>query len=265
MAILWRHLWARFKPRLSYHDLQAIFRFYAEAVARNEPVTTYVKRLQRSDASSHAIADLVESISVRLRAISDEKTKSDQARLCRILLLEQADNAVSDHYLTLGGDEALRHVCLAAIYGSETDEDIQRKEAELLRNYCRAIWIESSIACLYEEQFNTYMSLNAFLKPYRAMTELYMRHLCTKLFSHVMSEHGRPDLRRVSELYEAACTDSTVLELSEVRNGYLDAIRNGFVDGLYPLQERFARIAQSAQTAIESSLAGTAQNGQESS
>lgn len=258
VPILWRHLWARIKPRLSYYDLEAIFRVYAAATARNEPVLTYVNQLRESHSTSDAIDDLVETISERLRAISAEETKANQSRACRVLLLEQADIAIPDHYLTLGGDESLRHVCLAAMYCLETDEDIRKTEAELLRRYFNALWIEASIACLYEEQFNSYMSVDAFSKPYRAMTTLYTRFLCTKLFSQVMSQNDRADLRSISELYEEACADGTVVELSEIRSNFFDAIRKGFVDNLYPLQERFAKIAQSAQSAIESSLASGA-------
>ncbi|MCC5809456.1 MAG: hypothetical protein JJU06_03700 [Ectothiorhodospiraceae bacterium] len=257
MKILWRHIVARFKPRLSYTDIERIFRFYARACAREEPVLAYTDALRKAHAESDPIEDLVAVVAPRLRDIANEREKAEQARECRATLLEQVDRAVPDHFLSRGGDESLRHVCLAAIYNLESEEEVRGKEYESLMSYCRALWGEAALACLYEEQFGSYMPLNDFSKPYRAMSELYVRFLCTKLFSHVMSEHDRSDLKSISAAYEAACADSTVAELGEIRSHYFDAIRRGFVDHLYPLQERFASLSQSAQASIEAALGET--------
>jgi hypothetical protein len=242
------------KPRLSHSDLEAIFRFYADAVAQNEPISTYVSRRRESDASADLGTWLAGSLATRLNGVSLETTKEAQARECRMLLLEHADAAISDHYLTLGADEELRHICVAAMYGLETDEELDKKENELLWSYIDALWKETALTCLYEEQFDSYMPLDSFAQQYRAMTELYTRFLCNRIFSGVMNEHDRPDLQRVAQLYEQACTDSTVLELSDIRANYHGVIRKGIVEDLYPLQERFAKVAQAAQSRIKDNL-----------
>lgn len=254
MGILWRHIWARIKPRLSYADLETIFRSWAIAVAKNEPLSTYMSRLRERDGASDLISVIIGAVAARLHDISAKETKANQARECRVLLLEQIDRRVSDGYLAFGGDESLRHICLAAMYGAETDEDIRTRETEKLVSYCNALWIETSIAALYEEQFNSYMPLDNFWGSYIAMTAQYTRFLYVKLFSQVMSEQDRLDLRRVSELYEEACADSTVLELAEIRAKYCDAIKKGFVENLFPLQKRFASIAQSAISSVEAAF-----------
>lgn len=254
MEILWKHLWASIKPRLSYGDIERIFRYYAEATALNEPISAYVRRITDSDPTARPVDELVEHVSERLRVISLETNKEQQARECRMFLLEKADIAIENHYLTIGGDESLRHICLAAISGAETDADLERKHYEKLWSYFDALWVEASLACLYEEQCSKFLPLNSFDTQYRAMTELYIRFLCNKVFSAVMSEHGRKDLQRVSERYEEACTDSIVRELSEIRHEYREAIRSGIMDNLYPQQERFAEVARAAQSQLETGL-----------
>lgn len=254
MAVLWKHVVARFKPRLSYTDLESIMRSYATASTREEPILTYAENLRKADPSRPPVDDLLASFDAQLRDIASMRTKAEQARECRVLLLEQIDRSVPDHFLSRGGDESLRHVCLSAIYNLETEDDIRRKEGEALMSFCSAIWAEAALRCMYQEYFESYMPLEDFSQPYRAMTELYMRFLCAKLFSSVMSEHDRLDLQKVSEAYERACTDSTVLELGDIRRHYFDAIRGGFTDHLYPLQQRFAKISKTAQASIEDAL-----------
>ncbi len=251
MGILWKHLWARIKPRLSYGDIESIFRYYAEASALNEPISSYVRRITESDPTVSPVDDLVEHGSDRLRAISLETNKERQARECRMFLLEEADTARENHYLTIGADESLRDVCLAAMSGAEADADLERKHYEKLWSYFEALWVEVSLACLYEEQFNRCLPLDSFDEQYRAMTKLYIRFLCNKLFSAVMSEHDRKDLQRVSEWYDAACSDSTVRQLSETRHEYREAIRSEIIDHLYPHQERFAEVAREVQSQLE--------------
>lgn len=249
-TVLWRHLWARVKPRLSYADLEVLFRFFATKEAHNEFISTYVGSLGSSTSTFKVIDSLVDGLSVEFRAIAAKKNKTDQARVCRVLLLEQCHHiAIPEHLLS--GDENFLHVYLAVTEGAETDEDIRVKEREMARTYSTAVWIEASIVRIYKTQYNSYMSLDAFYEPYRAMTQLYARFLCNKLFSRQMSQSDREDLREVSHLYEDACADTTVRELSEVRRDYFDAISSGLVDNLHPLQRRFADIvARSAEAVV---------------
>lgn len=251
MRILWRHLWARAKPRLSYADLEVIFRFYATASIRNEPLATYVSHIADRDPTSDPVAELITAVAPRLSQVAAEKTKANQARECRVLLLGSIEQSTSDGYIAFKADESLRDVCLAARYGAELEEDVKRRQGDIMISFVNALWVEASLGCLYEELFNSYMPLDSFSDPYRAMTEMYTRLVCAKLFSLVMGEHDRWELQEISKLYEDACADSEVLKLAAIRKNYFDAIRKGYVEGLYPLQKHFAAVAASVQQSIE--------------
>ncbi|MEX2014294.1 MAG: hypothetical protein WD896_02980, partial [Parcubacteria group bacterium] len=234
--------------------METIFRFYATAAARNEPLSTYLARITDRNPTSDPVAELTVAVAPRLHQVAAERTKANQARQCRVILLEYIERSASDHYIGIKADESLREVCLAAMSDADREEDVRRRHGEIISSYFNALWVEASLACLYEEQFSSYMPLDSFSSPYRAMTEMYTRVLCAKLFSRVMGQHGRPELQKVSQLYEDACADNEVRELAEIRKNYYDAIKKGFVEGLYPVQRHFAAVAESVQSSVKAAF-----------
>lgn len=168
MPILWRHWLARLKPKLGYANLETIFRFYANATARNEPLSTYMSRTIDQDPTSDPVAELIIAATPQLRQVAVERTKASQARLCRVLLLEYIEQSASDHYIGIEADEPIRDACLAAMYDANSDEEVERRHGEIIDSYFNTLWIEVSFACLYKEQFGSYMPLDSFSSPYRA-------------------------------------------------------------------------------------------------
>lgn len=257
MKTFLKHIFARFKPRPSHTELEEVFRFYAIACAREEPVLTYTNTLRNAYLRSDPVEDLVEVVVPRLRDISGKRTKAMQARECRTLILEQVDQSVPDHFLARNADASVRHVCLAVMYNLESEQEILSRENESLMNYCETLWCESALACLYGEKFESYMPLDDFRMPYRLMSELYVRYLCTMLYSQVMSEDEGLDVKSIATAYEAACSDDTLVELGKIRSQFFEAIMTGSVDHLHSLQERFSGIARSAEATIAAALVKT--------
>ncbi len=251
MGILWTQLWGRLKRRLNYADFEALFRAYAVAAAGNEPLSRYVARIRESDPTRDPFSELQSAVEPRLRRIADENNRGDQARECRALLLEYVERAASDHYFALKADKTLREVVLLAITEAEAPEEVGRLEHATLGSYLNALWNQVTIILLYEDQFNSYMPADHFWRPYQAMTEMYTRLLCAKLFAKMVAQHGSSEQRRVSDLFEEACSDSQLAELAEIRSNYCNAVKSGIVDGLYPLQKHFAKRYQSAQESVE--------------
>ena len=249
MKILWTHVLARIKPLLSYDDLETIFRYYAHQNARNEPIVTYVANRPESDSTTSPVDHIITRASNPLRAISSETTKGEQARSCRVIILDHTESAVEHHYLTVGAAEELRELCLAALVGADTDEDLNIAHDERLWLYCDALWLEDTFSCLYAEQFNSYMALSSFAHQYRAMMELYIRFLCNQYFSMLMDESRRAELQGLSALYHVASIGG-MRELADIRKAYRTAIYNGREEALYPLQQQFGQVAESMREDI---------------
>ena len=155
------------------------------------------------------------------------------------------------YYFALKADKTLREGVLLAITEAEAPEEVGRLGHATLGSYMNALWNHVTIRALYNDHFHSYMPSDHFCGSYNAMSEMYTRLLCGKLFAKLMAQHGSSEQHKISDLFEEACSDSQIAELAEIRSNYCNAVKSGIVDRLYPLQKHFAKRYQSAQESVE--------------
>ncbi|MDR4499017.1 MAG: hypothetical protein MRK02_14030 [Candidatus Scalindua sp.] len=192
----WKNFITRPKRRLPYDDLRRICIKYAKPGLKVEPLSTAFETLAKMDSTKDWFWQWQLDLSLLIKRIVDANSHEKQALQCRIEILENLHNFVIKSIILTTENTDLKDFLLILKYSDVPSLNKSERKLQLAYDYAFLLLNDLGVTGLYEQQFERYLPLDDFWKPYNAICRSYLNIYCyTCFFNTLLSENKDSDVK----------------------------------------------------------------------
>ena len=251
--IFWKDIITRLKLRLSYEDLRRICIEFADCGREVEPLSAALSSLAKMNNSKDWFRQWQLEVSPSLKKIADAKSREVQALQCRVEIMENLQAVAINDFLITFKDTDVRDFLLSLKYSDVASLTESERRGTLINHYAFCLLTDLGLTGLYEQQFEKYIPLDEFSKPYQAICRTYSKVLCYKgIFNELLLENENPEIKPIAAIYKDNISKKILYRLHEAKEDFEAWIQAGHVDGVDTFRTRLLSLANEYSDYLES-------------